>query len=49
MLFLVANVTSQTCPLQFDGRVPNAATLAAFDTSASILNPSYVFGQSKEM
>jgi hypothetical protein len=29
ILSLAASVTSQTCPLQFDGRVPNAATLAS--------------------
>jgi len=49
ILSLAASVTSQTCPLQFDGRVPNAATLASFNTSASLFNPSYVFGQSKDM
>jgi hypothetical protein len=47
--FLVGGAAAQSCPLQFDGRVPNAATLASFDTSTSPFNPSYVFGQSKEM
>jgi len=42
---LASTISAQQCPIQYDGRVPTAATLASFDTSASPYNPSYVFGQ----
>jgi len=44
---LLSFVAAQKCPLQFDGRVPQSATLDSFDTSASPFNPQYVFGQSR--
>jgi hypothetical protein len=38
---------AQQCPIQFDGRIPANTTLTTFDTSASLFNPSFVFGQSR--
>ncbi|KAE8445036.1 hypothetical protein EG329_013750 [Mollisiaceae sp. DMI_Dod_QoI] len=46
---LAAVAAAQKCPLQFDGRVPQAATLSTFDTSASPFNPSYVIGGTVEV
>lgn len=51
LLFLISLVSfaaAQKCALQFDGRVPQSATLASFDTSASLYNPSYVLGASTQ-
>jgi hypothetical protein len=47
VLTLAASVAAQKCPIQFDGRVPDSATLASFDTSASLYNPSYDLGASE--
>jgi len=35
------SVTAQKCPIQFGGRVPESATFASFDTSASLFNPKH--------
>lgn len=37
-------VAAQNCPLQFDGRIPKAATLGLLDTDQSPFNPTYVKG-----
>jgi len=34
-----------SCPITIDGRVPRAATLKTFDTTASPFNPDYTKGQ----
>lgn len=36
----------QTCPLTFDGRIPQNFTRSTFDTAQSPFNPKYVLGQS---
>lgn len=41
------SVAAQKCPIQFDGRVPESATLASFDTSASLFNLKYDLGASE--
>jgi len=42
----VTAIAAQKCPIQFDGRVAANATLADFDTTASLFNPTFVYGQS---
>lgn len=46
ILPLLSLVFAQKCALQFDGRVPQSATLSSFDTSTSPFNPGYVLGAS---
>ncbi|KAL2069375.1 hypothetical protein VTL71DRAFT_14052 [Oculimacula yallundae] len=41
---ILASVTAQKCPLQFDGRVPGDATLETFDGTFSPFNAQYVLG-----
>jgi len=43
---LLSITVAQKCPIQFDGRVAQAATLASFDTNPSPYNPGYVLGKS---
>lgn len=43
----VTAVAAQQCPIQFDGRVPANATLADFDTTTSLFNPTFTYGQSR--
>jgi hypothetical protein len=47
ILTLAASATVQKCPIQFDGRVPESANLASFDTSVSLFNPKYDLGASE--
>jgi hypothetical protein len=49
LLATIPVVASQQCPIQFDGRVLANTTRATFDTSASLFNPSFVFGQNKSV
>ncbi|KAG4419123.1 hypothetical protein IFR04_007719 [Cadophora malorum] len=44
VLAIAASVGAQKCPLQFDGRVPEDATLTTFDGSSSPFNAQYVLG-----
>jgi hypothetical protein len=41
-----AQVAAQSCPLQFDGRVPKDFTLAEFDADNDLFNPGFVKGKS---
>lgn len=43
-LGLGLGVSAQTCPLQFEGRVPGSTALTDFDGSTSLYNPGYVLG-----
>ncbi|RDL42347.1 Uncharacterized protein BP5553_02326 [Venustampulla echinocandica] len=42
---LLSLAAAQKCPIQFDGRVPAAATPESFDANSSPYNPGYVLGQ----
>lgn len=46
-LALTTTTTSPSCPLTFDGRIPQNFTKATFETAQSPFNRKYVLGLSK--
>ena len=42
-----ATVLPNTCPIQFEGRVPRGGQPAFFDADTSLFNPGYVKGSGK--